>query len=167
PQDLMQALQKALAERGLGRLDLFFEPGRAMVANAGALAMQVQYLKTGESKNFCIVDAAMNDMLRPALYHADMRIVPALLRDAPAGLWDVVGPICESGDWLGKDRRLAVEPGDYLVMLSSGAYGMSMAFNYNARGRAAEVMVEGDRHYLVRERETVADLLRQEKGLPS
>jgi diaminopimelate decarboxylase len=124
---------------------------------------QVLVLKPGEQKNFCIVDAAMNDLVRPAMYDAYMGIVPCSLRDGDAPLWDVVGPVCESGDWLGRDRRLAVQPGDHLAVLSAGAYAMSMASNYNSRPRAAEVMVDGQRSVVIRERESVNDLFARER----
>ncbi len=143
-----------------------FEPGRSLVGNAGVLLTEVLYLKPGETKNFCIVDAAMNDLMRPAMYEAWMAIEPCQQRaDAPT-TWDVVGPVCESGDWLGRDRAFAAQPGDVLAVLSAGAYGMAMASNYNTRGRAAEVMVEGERATVIREREVPEDLFRHEKLLP-
>jgi diaminopimelate decarboxylase len=119
-----------------------------------------------DGKHFCIVDAAMNDMARPAMYEAWMGIVPCRLRDERPVTYDVVGPVCESGDWLGRDRALAVQAGDHLVVLSAGAYGMSMASNYNTRGRAAEVMVSGDETWLIRDREAPAELFRSEHLLP-
>ena len=119
--------------------------------------------KPGEQKNFCIVDAAMNDLMRPAMYEAYMGIVPCTLRDDEPLLCDIVGPVCESGDWLGRDRRLAVQPGDYLAVLSAGAYAMSMASNYNSRPRAAELMVDGERSFLIRKRETVTELFANER----
>ena len=119
--------------------------------------------KPGEQKNFCIVDAAMNDLPRPAMYQAFHQIVPLSPRqDVPPTTWDVVGPVCESGDWLGRDRRLAVQAGDVLAVMSAGAYCMSMASNYNTRGRAAEVLVDGDHATLIRSRETAADQFRNE-----
>ena len=131
------------------------EPGRSLVGNAGVCLTEVLYLKPGEQKNFCIVDAAMNDLPRPAMYQAYHAIVPVLARRRRRPqTYDVVGPVCESGDWIGRDRALAVQPGDLLAVLSAGAYCMSMASNYNTRGRAAEVLVDGDRAYLIRERET-------------
>ena len=135
-----------------------FEPGRSLVGNAGVLLTEVMVLKPGEEKNFCIVDAAMNDLVRPAMYEAWMGIEPCVQRAGPANTWDVVGPICESGDWLGRDRALAVQPGDTLAILSAGAYGMTMSSNYNSQPRAAEVMVDGARVHLVRERESVTAL---------
>jgi diaminopimelate decarboxylase len=133
------------------------------VGNAGVLLTEVLYLKPGEHKNFCIVDAAMNDMARPAMYEAWMAIVPCQQRDDAAQTWDVVGPVCESGDWLGRDRSFAVQPGDTLAMLSAGAYGMAMASNYNSRPRAAEVMVDGAQVALIRARETVESLFTGER----
>ena len=150
--------------RGFGACSLVIEPGRSLVGNAGVCLTEVLYLKRGEQKNFCIVDAAMNDLPRPTLYQAYHRIVPLLTRhDAPED-WEVVGPICESGDWIGHDRTLTVRSGDWLAVLSAGAYCMSMASNYNTRNRAAEVLVEGGRHHLIRERETVEDQMRLERA---
>ena len=142
------------------------EPGRSLVGNAGLLLSEVLYLKHGEERNFCIVDAAMNDLVRPAMYDAWMQIVECRRSSAPVATWDVVGPVCESGDWLGRDRRLAVAPGDVVAVLSAGAYAMSMASNYNTRPRAAEVLVAGGDATLIRERENVADLMRGEHLLP-
>lgn len=148
-------------------LKLVFEPGRSIVANGGLLLTRVEYLKNSPDKNFCIVDAAMNDLIRPALYEAWMDIQPAWLRaEGGARFYDVVGPVCETGDFLGKSRELNVAPGDLLAVLSAGAYGFSMSSNYNSRSRAAEVMVDGDRFYLVRARETIADQMRGESLLP-
>ncbi|MBU3737333.1 MAG: diaminopimelate decarboxylase [Rhodoferax sp.] len=152
--------------RGFGQRKLMIEPGRSLVGNAGVCLTEVLYLKPGEQKNFCIVDAAMNDLPRPAMYQAFHQIVPLQHADAAAaaGLrWEVVGPVCESGDWLGHDRALAIRPGERLAVLSAGAYCMSMASNYNTRNRAAEVLVDGDRHHLIRQRETVLDQIRQER----
>jgi diaminopimelate decarboxylase len=126
------------------------------------LVSEVLYLKPSAVKNFCIVDAGMNDLIRPALYQAWMRIAACTLRDEPPVTWDVVGPICESGDWLGRERPLAVKAGDFVAVLSAGAYGMSLASNYNSRGRAAEVMVSGADARLIRDREQPADLMRGE-----
>ena len=136
------------------------------MGNAGVLLTEVLYLKPGETKSFCIVDAAMNDLVRPAMYEAWMGIVPCTLRDEVPTVMDVVGPVCESGDWLGRDRRLAVRAGDVLAVLSAGAYGMSMASNYNSRGRAAEVMVAGGDAWLIREREAPHGLFAGERLLP-
>ena len=151
--------------RGHGQREILLEPGRSLVGNAGVLLTEVLYLKPSPQKNFCVVDAAMNDLMRPALYEAVMRIVPCQTRDGATQTWDIVGPVCESGDWLGRDRELAVAPGDTLAVLSAGAYGMSMASNYNTRGRPAEVMVDGDRATLIRARETTAELLAAELKL--
>jgi diaminopimelate decarboxylase len=155
---MVRGLLQRLDARGHGHREVLFEPGRSLVGNAGVLVTEVMVLKPGEEKNFCIVDAAMNDLVRPAMYEAWMGIEPCVQRSGAGRLWDVVGPICESGDWLGRDRMLAVEPGDMLAVLSAGAYGMAMASNYNSRPRAAEVMVDGDQVHLIREREAVASL---------
>ncbi len=164
PDQYMQQVLRALGSR---QLRLAFEPGRSIVANAGLLITQVEYLKCSEHKNFCVIDAAMNDLIRPALYEAWMNIQPIKPSSgAPTRIYDVVGPVCETGDFLGKERELAVAPGDLLAVFSAGAYGFSMSSNYNSRARAAEVMVDGDRHYLVRARETIADLMRGESILP-
>jgi diaminopimelate decarboxylase len=157
-----QLLQKIDA-RGHGHRELVFEPGRSLVGNAGVLLTEVMFLKPGEQKNFCVVDAAMNDLIRPALYEAYMGIVNTQQRADATTTWDVVGPVCESGDWLGRDRDLAVQPGDVLAVLSAGAYGMTMASNYNTRGRAAELMVDGDQVWVIRERETVSELFAKER----
>jgi diaminopimelate decarboxylase len=143
-----------------------FEPGRSISGNAGVLLTEVQYLKDGPVKNFAIVDAAMNDLMRPAMYEAWHRVLPVVQRDLPAKTWDVVGPVCESGDWLARERALAVQAGDLLAIMSAGAYGMTMASNYNTRGRAAEVMVDGDKVHLIRQRESVPDLFALESVLP-
>lgn len=149
-------------------LTLVFEPGRAIMANAGVLVTKVEFLKPGQEKNFAIVDAAMNDLIRPALYSAWMNIIPAQLKaDLTAQTYDVVGPVCETGDFLGKDRDLAIEPGDLLVVRSAGAYGFTMSSNYNSRPRAAEVLVDGDTVHLVRQREQWDDLWRGEQLLPA
>jgi diaminopimelate decarboxylase len=163
---LVQALLQRIDARGHGHRMLLLEPGRSLVGNAGVLLTEVLYLKPGEERDFCIVDAAMNDLMRPALYEAWMRIVACRVRDEAPRVWDVVGPVCESGDWLGRERPLAVQPGDMLAVLSAGAYGMSMAGNYNSRGRAAEVLVAGDRSWLIREREPATELFRHEHLLP-
>ena len=158
-----QLLQRVDA-RGYGDRALQIEPGRSLVGNAGVCLTEVLYLKPGEQKNFCIVDAAMNDLPRPALYQAFHRILPLQPPQpgAAASTYDVVGPVCESGDWLGRDRSLAVQPGEWLAVMSAGAYSMSMASNYNSRPRAAEVLVDGDHAQLIRRRERVADLWRDE-----
>ena len=161
--DLLVGQVLALIDaRGHGHRTLLMEPGRSLVGNAGVLLTEVLVLKPGTEKNFCIVDAAMNDLVRPAMYEAWMGIVPCQQRADTPLTWDVVGPVCESGDWLGRDRALAVQPGDVLAVLSAGAYGMAMASNYNTRPRAAEVMVDQGWAMLIRRRETVADLFRDE-----
>lgn len=155
---LWAALLAKLDARGYGDRTIMIEPGRSLVGNAGVCLTEVLYLKPGEQKNFCIVDAAMNDLPRPAMYEAYHGIVPLHVRsEQPSACYDVVGPICESGDWLGRERTLAVQPGDLLAVLSTGAYCASMASNYNTRGRAAEVLVQGAQAQLVRRRETAAD----------
>jgi diaminopimelate decarboxylase len=155
------------AERHDGRaVKVIFEPGRSIVASTGVLLTTVEFLKPGVEKSFCIVDAAMNDMMRPTLYQAWMDMKPVAPRtNAAASVYDVVGPVCESGDWLARDRELAVEPGDLLAMMSAGAYGMTMASNYNTRGRAAEVIVDGAQAHLVRRREEPAELFALESML--
>jgi diaminopimelate decarboxylase len=160
---LWAKLLAKLDARGYGQRQLMIEPGRSLVGNAGVCLTEVLYLKPGEQKNFCIVDAAMNDLPRPAMYQAFHQIVPLSPRAGDAPVWDVVGPVCESGDWIGRDRALLVQPGDQLAVLSAGAYCMSMASNYNTRGRAAEVLVSGELAHLIRQRESVADQLRCEK----
>jgi diaminopimelate decarboxylase len=165
PADALWAqLLQRLDARGYGDRALQIEPGRSLVGNAGVCLTEVLYLKPGEQKNFCIVDAAMNDLPRPALYQAFHRILPLQQPQpgAAASTYDVVGPVCESGDWLGRDRALAVQPGEWLAVMSAGAYSMSMASNYNSRPRAAEVLVDGHHARLIRRRERVADLWRDE-----
>jgi diaminopimelate decarboxylase len=157
---LWATLLKKIDARGLGDHTLMIEPGRSLVGNAGVCLTEVLYLKPGEQKNFCIVDAAMNDLPRPAMYQAYHAIVPLEPAKTPAqtSLYDVVGPVCESGDWIGRDRTLAVRPGERLAVMSAGAYCMSMASNYNTRARAAEVLVDGDRATVIRQRESITDL---------
>jgi len=166
PEEFTARLLERIDARGHGAREIVLEPGRSMVGNAGVLLTEVLYLKPGATKNFCIVDAAMNDLVRPAMYQAWMGIVPCIERDTAPQTWDIVGPVCESGDWLGRDRVLGVEPGDILAVLSAGAYGMAMASNYNSRPRAAEVMVEGDRAVLIREREEARSLYAGERLIP-
>ncbi len=163
--DLWKQLLAKLDARGFGERHLMIEPGRSLVGNAGVCVTEVLYLKPGAQKNFCIIDAAMNDLPRPAMYQAFHQIVPLQPRADAPDTWDVVGPICESGDWIGHDRALAVQPGDLLAVLSTGAYCMSMASNYNSRGRAPEILVEGSRTHVIRQRETIADQMRQESLL--
>ncbi|PYC09860.1 diaminopimelate decarboxylase [Pseudomonas protegens] len=158
---------KAVSERLDGRdLALVFEPGRFIVANAGVLLTRVEYLKHTEHKDFAIVDGAMNDLIRPALYQAWMDVSAVQPRDAEPRTYDIVGPICETGDFLAKERNLALAEGDLLAVHSAGAYGFVMSSNYNTRGRAAEVLVDGDQAVEVRRRETVAELFAGESLLP-
>ena len=151
----LQPLLQALKSRGL---TVLLEPGRRLVGNAGVLLTKIEYLKPGEVKNFAIVDAAMNDLARPALYDAWHNILPVSPRTSEVRNWEIVGPICESGDFLGHERALAIEPGDLLAIMSAGAYGMAMSSNYNTRPRVAEIMVDGEEIHLIRRRETVEEL---------
>ena len=159
----MAAIKERLGDRPLS---LMFEPGRSIAANAGVLLTRVMFLKPTEHKNFAIIDAAMNDNIRPSLYQAWQDIRPLKASDEATQAWDLVGPICETGDFLGKDRELALKPDDLLAVMSAGAYGFSMSSNYNSRGRAAEIIIDGDQAYVVRERETLEDMLRGESLLP-
>lgn len=164
PEDLARNLIPLLKGR---KLTLIVEPGRSIAGNAGILVTRVLYLKKGEEKEFAIVDAGMNDLIRPSLYSAYHRILPVIRKQRSAVLYDVVGPICESGDFLAKERELKeIERGEYLAVMGAGAYGFSMSSNYNCRPKAAEVMVKDREHFLIRERETYYDLLRNEK-IPS
>ena len=171
--DLLWAqLLAKIDARGFGDKQLMIEPGRSLVGNAGVCVTEVLYTKTGSDKNFCVVDAAMNDLPRPAMYQAFHGIVPCKPKPIrPAGhaaigvVYDVVGPVCESGDWIGRDRALDVSAGDLLAVLSAGAYCMAMASNYNTRGRAAEVLVDSDTATLIRVRETADDQMRMERLL--
>mgnify|MGYP002789768363 CR=1 FL=1 len=164
---LVSEYVSALVQRLEGRdLELLFEPGRALVGNAGLLLTRVEYLKPGPARSFCIVDAAMNDLMRPSLYDAYHGIVPVRPRDEQVSRYEVVGPVCESGDFLGHDRDLALAEGDLLAVMSAGAYGMSMASNYNTRPRAAEVLVDGREVHLIRARETAESLFALERRLP-
>jgi diaminopimelate decarboxylase len=163
---LWQQLLARLDARGYGGKKLMIEPGRSLVGNAGVCLAEVLYVKPGEHKNFCIIDAAMNDLPRPAMYQAFHAIVPvtaAATKGAAEMTYDVVGPVCESGDWIGRDRALSVVAGDQLAVMSAGAYCMSMSSNYNTRGRAAELLVDSDQVHLIRRRETVEDQMRQEQ----
>ena len=162
------AYARALLERlGDSPLEVLLEPGRAIAGNAGILLTRVEYLKQTPAKNFAIIDAAMNDLQRPALYAAWHDIIPVQPRtDVPARHYDIVGPVCETGDFLGKDRELALAGGDLLAVRSAGAYGFTMSSNYNSRPRAAEVMVDDDRYHVIRDRETLQDLMRGEHLLP-
>lgn len=162
------AYAKAMREKlGSRNIKLVFEPGRALVGNAGVLLTKVEYLKHTEAKNFAIVDAAMNDLMRPALYDAYHDIQAVQPRDEEVMNYEIVGPVCESGDFLGHDRKLALQEGDLLAVMSAGAYGMSMSSNYNTRPRAAEVMVDGNQCHLIRKREQIMDLFAAETILPS
>ncbi|CAG0980577.1 diaminopimelate decarboxylase [Methylophilaceae bacterium] len=163
PPDFAEYARAMLEKLGNRKVRLVFEPGRALVGNAGLLLTRVEYLKHTEAKNFAIVDAAMNDLMRPALYDAYHEIVAVASRSQPGQPYEVVGPVCESGDFLGHDRSLAIEEGDLLAILSAGAYGMSMSSNYNTRPRAAEVMVDGDTCALIRQRESVEQLFELER----
>ena len=166
PMALMTAIFNRIDQWSSGEPpEVMFEFGRALVGNAGLLLTRVEYLKRNYDKHFAVVDAAMNDLIRPSLYDAYHRIEPVDLRAGPTRSFDVVGPVCESGDWLGRDRDLAIEQGDLLAILSAGAYGATMSSNYNSRPRAAEVLIDGGAAYPVRERETVADLLAAERRL--
>ncbi|NMM11789.1 MAG: diaminopimelate decarboxylase [Polaromonas sp.] len=169
---LWQQLLTKLDARGFGAKKLMIEPGRSLVGNAGVCLTEVLYLKFGEQKNFCIIDAAMNDLPRPALYQAFHAIVPVALpgigaTGATEATYDVVGPVCESGDWIGHERALSVAAGDHLAVLSAGAYCMSMASNYNTRNRAAEILVDGCKSHLIRRRETVQEQMQQERLVDS
>lgn len=161
--DYMAAIKQKIAGRPL---QLMFEPGRSIVANAGALLTRVLFLKPTEHKNFAIVDAAMNDNIRPSLYQAWQAVKPVKPHAGDVKTWDLVGPICETGDFIAKNRELALQPNDLLAMMSTGAYGFSMSSNYNTRCRAAEIMVDGDQIHEVRARETFEDLIRGETLLP-
>ena len=159
---------KALIDRlGDRAFTLVFEPGRSIVAMAGVLLTEVAYLKQTPYRNFALVDAGMNDLLRPALYNAWQEIMPVIARDGPVLQWDVVGPVCETGDFLGKDRSLNLRPQDLLAVTGAGAYGFVMASNYNSRPRPAEVMVAGSQAHLIRQRETVSELWASEIKLPA
>ena len=164
--EFTNTLLNHVTERGFGHLDVVLEPGRSLVGNAGVLLTTVEYLKPGVEKNFCIVDAAMTELMRPALYEAHHGIVPAQTRQTKSIVYDVVGPVCESGDWLGRDRQLAVEEGDLLAILSAGAYGFVMASNYNTRPKPAEIMVDGKDAFVIRRRESTQELFSTESVLP-
>lgn len=164
PSDYAKALLARLEKHA--DLELIFEPGRAIAANAGVLLTKVEFLKPTEYKNFAIIDAAMNDLMRPALYQAWQDIVPVKPRQGEAVTYDLVGPICETGDFLGKDRALVLEQGDLLAVRSAGAYGFAMSSNYNSRSRVAEVMVDGKKAHLVRQREALSSLWALENIIP-
>ncbi|MEO1956714.1 MAG: diaminopimelate decarboxylase, partial [Methylophilaceae bacterium] len=158
--------QAILTKLNQKQVKLLFEPGRALVGNAGVLLTKVEYLKSTESKDFAIVDAAMNDLMRPALYDAYHDIVPVQPRDGAKTAYEIVGPVCETGDFLGHDRSLSLQENDVLAVKSAGAYAMSMASNYNTRARGVEIMVDGDKCHVVRKREEIADLFALESTLP-
>lgn len=164
PSDYMAEVQKRLGDR---TLEIVLEPGRSIAANAGILLTRVEFLKCTGHRNFAIIDAAMNDLIRPALYSAWQAIVPVTPRtDTEEKAWDLVGPVCETGDFLGKERRLALAAGDLLAVRSAGAYGFVMSSNYNSRNRPPELMVDGDRVHVIRQRETLEDQMRLEACLP-
>lgn len=164
PQQYIAAVRERIAGRDL---KLIFEPGRSIVANAGVMLTQVEFLKETADKNFAIVDGAMNDLIRPSLYSAYQEIIPVELREGePEKEYDIVGPVCETGDFLGKNRTLSIQAGDLLAVCSAGAYGFVMSSNYNTRGRAAEVMIDDNTMHQVRARETLHDLMRGESMLP-
>jgi diaminopimelate decarboxylase len=166
PATLLAAVLDRVDARGHGTKTILFEPGRSIVGAAGVLLTRVNLVKHGEERNFAIVDAAMNDLLRPALYGAWMEVQPVRTRVAAPIVVDVVGPVCESGDWLARERELALAAGDLLAVMGAGAYGMSMASNYNSRPRPAEIIVDGRQAYCVRPRETIEDLFARESTLP-
>jgi diaminopimelate decarboxylase len=165
PEEQMAALMQRLQGRDF---EILIEPGRAIAGNAGILLTRVQYIKHNEEKNFAVVDAAMNDLMRPALYQAWQAIEPVIENAVvPSKVYDVVGPICETGDFIGKERELAIEQGDLMAVLSAGAYGFTMSSNYNSRPRIAEIMVDGDHYQVVRQRETIEQLFENESVLAS
>jgi diaminopimelate decarboxylase len=161
--DYIHALTACLGDR---KQKIMFEPGRSLVGNTGILLARVEYLKHGAHRNFAVIDAAMNDLIRPALYDAWHDIQPVAPRRTPARRYEIVGPVCESGDFLGRDRELSLTEGDLVAIMSAGAYGMTMSSNYNTRPRAAEVMISGGEMHLIRARETVAQLIAPERLLP-
>lgn len=166
PKELLDQVFNRLAARKLDHLQIVLEPGRSLVGNAGVLLTEVQYLKHNEAKNFAVVDAAMNDLLRPTLYEAWHDVEPVQPRAGQKQSYDIVGPICESGDWLARDRELAVEQGDLLAIMSAGAYAFSMASQYNTRPRPAEIMVDGSEVHVIRPRESMDSLFSSETPLP-
>jgi diaminopimelate decarboxylase len=160
-------MAQLFTDERLREYEIFVEPGRAIAANAGILVTEVEFLKMAEYKNFAVIDAAMNDLIRPALYSAWQEIIPVVPREGETATYDIVGPVCETGDFLGKERDLNIQAGDLLAVRSSGAYGFTMASNYNTRPRAVEVMIDGSAVHVIRERETLDDLMRGENVLPS
>lgn len=163
PMDIGAYVRALSAKIGARDMELLLEPGRSLVGNAGALVTRVEYLKEAGAKRFAVIDAAMNDLARPAIYGAWHEIVAVTSRSQPSLRYDIVGPVCESTDKLGQDRDLAIEQGDLLAILSAGAYGMAMASNYNTRPRPAEVLVDGDAIHLIRSRESIAELFAHER----
>jgi diaminopimelate decarboxylase len=166
PQQWLQPLLARIVARGFGHRTVMVEPGRSIVGNAGVLLTRTLFVKSTPAKHFAVVDAGMNDLIRPALYHAEQAVVAVQRRDGVPRRYDVVGPVCESADWLARDRALVLEEGDLLAVLSSGAYGMVMASNYNSRGRPAEVLIDGSEMTLLRPRETAEQLYASERLLP-
>lgn len=167
PPQIKDYVKEIVSNLGERNITLILEPGRSIVADAGVLLTKIEYLKPGEEKNFAIIDAAMNDMIRPALYQAWLAVEPVTTNEGSTRKWDIVGPICETGDFIAKDRSLAIRQGDLLCVRSVGAYGFSMSSNYNSRGKAAEIMVDGNIMYEIRKRETTQDLVRGESLLPN
>ncbi|MEN9433028.1 MAG: diaminopimelate decarboxylase [Pseudomonadota bacterium] len=158
---------RLMQDERIKNYEILMEPGRAIIANAGILVTEVEYLKLSDYKNFAVIDAAMNDLIRPALYQSWMKIIPVMKNpERETRTYDVVGPVCETSDFLGKGRDLAIQAGDLLVVRTAGAYGFTMASNYNTRTRAAEIMVDGHKTYVIRERETLPELYANEKVLP-
>lgn len=158
---------RLMQDERIKNYEILMEPGRAIIANAGVLVTEVEYLKLSDYKNFAVIDAAMNDLIRPALYQSWMKIIPVMENpERETRTYDVVGPVCETSDFLGKGRDLAIQAGDLLVVRTAGAYGFTMASNYNTRTRAAEIMVDGHKTYVIRERETLPELYANEKVLP-
>ena len=155
-------MAQLFTDERLREYEIFVEPGRAIAANAGILVTEVEFLKMAEYKNFAVIDAAMNDLIRPALYSAWQEIIPVVPREGETATYDIVGPVCETGDFLGKERDLNIQSGDLLAVRSSGAYGFTMASNYNTRPRAVEVMIDGSAVHVIRQRETLDDLMRGE-----
>lgn len=167
PPDIQNYIQALVNQLNDPEIKIIIEPGRAIAGNAGVLLTEVEYLKPTAHKQFAIIDAAMNDLIRPALYQSHQAILPVTPReDGQQANWDLVGPVCETGDFLGKDRSLNLKAGDILAVMSSGAYGFTMSSNYNSRPRAAEILVDGDQAYEIRPRETFDDLMATEKCLP-
>ena len=167
PPQIKDYVKEIVSNLGERNITLILEPGRSIVADAGVLLTKIEYLKPGEEKNFAVIDAAMNDMIRPALYQAWLAVEPVTTNEGSTKKWDIVGPICETGDFIAKDRSLAIRQGDLLCVRSAGAYGFSMSSNYNSRGKAAEIMVDGNIMYEIRKRETIQDLVRGESLLPN